>query len=166
LDLNHVSDVGTLLQSCHEFRSGSEQLRWYAEQMRSARMTPFVLTLSNEKSSAVRGLCQGEWGRLVRRGTLAAAGFGYFGEVADERGFPWYNTSLNGSGALYQDTFSQFVTAQDNYLLFRFTRGARQMQVELKCLSDGSVLHTRTLPARGWSTALPSGQDADESQAP
>ncbi len=154
LDLNHVSDAGTLLQSCHEFRSGSEQIRWYAELMREENRAPFTITLCNEKSSTVRGLCQGEWGRLVRRGTLAATGFGYFGEVAEEQGFLWYNTSLNGRGDQYKDPLSKFVTAEDNYLLFRLRRGAAQMQSELKRLSDGQVLDRQSLNARARAARL------------
>jgi len=148
LDLNHVSDVGTLLQSCHDFRSNSEQLRWYTALMSTGSGWPYTLTLNNEKCSSVRNLCNGEWGRLIRKGTLCATGFGYFGEFSDENGFPWYNTSLNGRGDLYKDPCSQFVTQEDNYLLFRCTRGAPQMHVDIKRLSDGKILNTQALNAR------------------
>ena len=147
LDLNHLSDMGTLLQTCHNFSSSSEQFVWYKKVMQKVPRPPFVITLFNAKSSAVRNLVQGDWGRMIRRGTLAATGFGYFGERAhDNQGFPWYNTSLNGKGDLYKDAGSKFHVRDDNYLLFTFKRGESQMKAEIKRLSDGASLDSRYWP--------------------
>lgn len=146
LDLSHVQDTGTFLQSCNDYRADSCQLRWFRQMMLEAPPAQFIVILSNEKSSTVRGLVQGEWGRLIRRGTLAATGFGYFAERAEEQGFPWYNTSLNGKGNVYKDAFSQFLARENNYLLFTLKRGAPQMKVEIKRLNDGTSLDTKFWP--------------------
>ncbi|MDA3926249.1 MAG: hypothetical protein PF904_16255 [Kiritimatiellae bacterium] len=148
LDLNHLSDIGTLLQTGHDYRSNSIQLRWYAALMKDRPRWPFTLTLNNASCASVRNLCHGEWNRLIRQGTLCATGFGYFGEFSDDKGFPWFNTSLNGRGDLYKDPYSKFVAQEDNYLLFRFTRGNPQMHVDIKRLNDGKVLNTQTLNGR------------------
>jgi len=89
LDIEHVSDLGTGWQTCHDYRAGSEQYRWYDEQTERCK-AGFVVTLLNERSSC-RGLEKGAWGRLFERGTQAITGFGYFAERAVERGgFPYY----------------------------------------------------------------------------
>ncbi len=147
LDLNHLSDMGTLLQTCHAFSSSSPQFTWYSKVMRMQPCPPLTLTLFNARSSAVRNLVQGNWGRMIRRGTLAATGFGYFGERAqDDQGFPWYNTSLNGKGDLYKDPGSKFHVRENNYLLFTFKRGDSRMKAEIKRLSDGESLDSRYWP--------------------
>lgn len=145
LDLNHVQDLGSLLQTCHDYREGSEQLAWYRGVMETAGPR-FIVTLNNERSSAVRGLAKGEWARLMRMGTLTATGFGYFAERAELAGYAWYNTSLKGKGDVYRDPHSQFLAGEDSYLLFRFNKGARALSVEIKRLSDGGVLDASNWP--------------------
>lgn len=147
LDLNHMQDQGTLLQSCHDFGEGSEQLAWYREVM-EGKAPCFTLTLNNEKSSVTRGLAKGEWGRLMRRGTLTATGFGYFAERAETEGYPWFNTSLNGRGDVYRDPASAFLASEDSYLLFRFRRGQAEMTAEIRRLADGAVLDAKKVEAR------------------
>ena len=147
VDLNHVQDFGTLLQTCHDYRETSEQLAWYRGVMEGAGPR-FTLTLNNEKSSVVRGLARGEWGRLMRLGTLSATGFGYFAERAEEGGYPWFNTSLSGTGTVYKDPSSRFVASENSYLLFRFRKGAPTVRVELKRLADGQVLDASDWPKR------------------
>ena len=147
LDLNHLSDMGTLLQSCHSFSTGSPQLTWYSKIMRRQPAPLLTITLFNAKSSVVRNLVKGDWGRHIRRGTLAATGFGYFGERAqDKYGFPWYNTSLNGKGDLYKDSGSKFHVRENNYLLFTIKRGEARVKTEIKKLSDGTSLDSRYWP--------------------
>ena len=147
VDLNHVQDFGTLLQTCHDYREASEQLAWYRGVMEGAGPR-FTLTLNNEKSSVVRGLARGEWGRLMRRGTLTATGFGYFAERAEEGGYPWFNTSLSGTGTVYKDPSSRFIASENSYLLLRFRKGAPTLRVELKRLADGQVLDASDWPKR------------------
>ena len=149
LDLNHVQDFGSQLQTCHDYRETSEQLVWYRGVMEGAGPR-FTLTLNNEKSSVVQGLATGEWARLLRRGTLTATGFGYFAERAEKDGFPWFNTSLSGKGAAYKDADSRFFASENSYLLFRFKKGAATMRVEIKRLEDGQVLD-----ASEWPQARP-----------
>lgn len=146
LDLNHVQDLGTLLQTCHDYREGSEQLAWYRGVMEGAGPR-FTLTLNNEKSSVVQGLAKGEWARWMRRGTLTATGFGYFAERAERDGYPWFNTSLNGKGDVYRDPHACFLARENSYLLFQFKRGAVRMEASLRRLEDGTVLDAVTLPA-------------------
>ncbi len=150
LDLNHVQDLGTLLQTCHDYREASEQLAWYRGVMEGPGPR-FTLTLNNEKSSVVQGLAKGEWARLMRRGTLTATGFGYFAERAERDGLPWFNTSLNGKGTVYKDPASRFIASENSYLLFRFKKGSATVRVEIKRLADGQVLD-----ASEWPQARPS----------
>lgn len=145
LDLNHVQDLGTFHQTCHDYREGSEQLAWYKGVMEGPAPR-FTVTLNNEKSSVVRGLAKGEWARLMRKGTLTATGFGYFAERAEADGYPWFNTSLNGKGDVYRDPSSKFLASENNYLLFRFKTGAPALRVEIKRLSDGAVLDASDWP--------------------
>ena len=145
LDLNHVQDWGTFHQTCHDYGEGSEQLAWYKGVM-AEQDSRFTLTLNNEKSSVVRGLAKGEWARQMRKGSLTATGFGYFAERAEEDGYPWFNTSLNGKGDVYRDPLSKFLARENTYLLFRFKRGASRMRVEIKRLADGQVLDASEWP--------------------
>jgi hypothetical protein len=145
VDLNHVQDLGTLLQTCHDYREASEQLAWYRGVMEGPAPR-FTLTLNNEKSSVVQSLAKGEWARLMRRGTLTATGFGYFAERAEKDGFPWFNTSLNGTGDVYKDPASCYLARENSYLLFRFRKGLAKMQVEIKRLKDGQVLDASEWP--------------------
>src|SRR5262249_23587725 len=50
LDLNHVSDRGTKLQSCHDFKKGSEQFDWYEKLMAKRPENYFIVTLHNEQN--------------------------------------------------------------------------------------------------------------------
>lgn len=147
VDLSHVSDFGTTWQSCHAFDRGSEQFRWYREQMNDPRRPPFVVTLYNERNATVRGLAGGAWGEEIRRGTLAVSGFGHFAERAEADGVAYYNTSLNGKGDRYPDPRSEFLAGEDSYLLLTFRNGADRMTAELKSLGGG-VLDRREWPAR------------------
>lgn len=145
LDLNHVQDLGTFLQTCHDYRETSEQLAWYRGVMEGPGPR-FTLTLNNEKSSVVQSLAKGEWARLMRRGTLTATGFGYFAERAEQDGYPWFNTSLNGKGTVYKDPASRYIASENSYLLFRFRKGGETMRVEIKRLEDGQVLDVSDWP--------------------
>lgn len=138
LDLNHVSDFGTTWQSCHPFQKGSKQYRWYQDVMAESRQ-PFVVTLYNEKNSTVRQLGGGSWGEMIRKGTLAITGFGYFAERAEVGGFSLYNTSLSGRGDRYPDPQSKFLKGEDNYVLLTVHPQPPKMTVEIKSL-DGIVL--------------------------
>ena len=143
LDLNHTSDMGTTWQTCHPFHMNSVQYEWYKRQMEPPR-PPLVVTLFNERNATVRGQANGSWGKLLRNGTIAITGFGYFAERADVDGFPCYNTSLSGKGTKYPDPKSQFLASEDSYILLTFVRNPLKMTVELKRL-DGPVLDRKHL---------------------
>lgn len=138
LDLNHLSDFGTTWQSCHPSGRESEQFAWYRKVVADADQ-PFVVTLYNEKNSTVRQLERGAWGDMIRQGTLAVTGFGYFAERAEVEGFQYYNTSLSGRGDRYPDPRSKFLKSADSYLLLTIRRTPPRMTAELKSL-DGTVL--------------------------
>ena len=106
LDLNHISDMGTTWQTCHPFDKDSAQYQWY-EQLMGGPMPPLVVTLYNERNASVRSQVGGSWGTMLRRGTIAITGFGYFAERAEVDGFTYYNTSLSGKGDKYPDPKSQ-----------------------------------------------------------
>jgi hypothetical protein len=106
-----------------------------------------LITVFNEKSSQVRGLEGGEWGRMIGRGSLAITGFGYFGERAEVDGTTYYNTSVSGTGSRYPDPKSAALYSTDNYLLLRFRRRGLELTVELKDLA-GAVLDRKEFKPR------------------
>jgi hypothetical protein len=138
LDLNHISDMGTTWQTCHPFDKGSAQYQWY-EKLMTGPLPPFVVTLYNERNASVRAQAGGSWGDMLRRGTIAITGFGYFAERAEVDGFTCYNTSLNGKGNRYPDPKSDFLASEDSYILLTVTKNPLKMAVEIKNL-DGQVL--------------------------
>lgn len=139
LDLNHISDMGTTWQSCHEFHKGSKQFQWYRKLMDEGAPQRFVVTLYNESNLSTRTQEDGTWHDLIRQGTLAITGFGYFAERAEVDGFGYYNTSINGKGTRYPDPHSKFFASTDSYLLLTITKKPLKMTVEIKGL-DGTVL--------------------------
>lgn len=145
-DLSHLSDMGTNWQTCHPFAKGSEQFAWYEGLMKEST-EPFLITLYNEKSSTVRGLAGGEWGRLIARGSAAITGFGYFAERAEVEGFPYFNTSIKGKGAAYKDPKAAAFFSEDNFLLLTFRREPRKLKVEIRAV-DGRVLDMREIDPR------------------
>jgi hypothetical protein len=138
LDLNHISDMGTTWQTCHPFDKGSAQYRWY-ERLMSGPLPPFVVTMYNERNASVRAQAGGSWGKMLRRGTIAITGFGYFAERAEVDGFTCYNASLNGKGNRYPDPKSDFLASEDSYILLTVTKNPLKMAVEIKNLG-GQVL--------------------------
>ena len=97
------------------------------------------MTLYNERNASVRSQVGGSWGTMLRRGTIAITGFGYFAERAEVDGFTYYNTSLSGKGDKYPDPKSKFLASENSYVLLTFTRNPLKMAVEIKNL-DGQVL--------------------------
>ncbi|MBW3598447.1 MAG: hypothetical protein KY475_14395, partial [Planctomycetes bacterium] len=110
LDFNHISDFGTTWQTCHAFAEDSDQFRWYEKLMEEP--PGLVVTLYNERNASIRNQAQGKWHDLFRRGTICITGFGYFAERAEVGGFPYYNTSLNGTGNQYPNPHSKFLAGQ------------------------------------------------------
>lgn len=147
LDLNHTGDHGSTWQSCHPWQVDSPQFRWYADTM-AAERAGFVLTLMNEKRTALEAAGKGIWMREWAKGNALVTGFGYFAERAElEGGLPYFNTCLKGDGDLYLDPASKFHARQDNYLLLTLRAGAETMRAELKGL-DGEVLDAVEIPRR------------------
>lgn len=136
LDLNHIQDLGTTWQTCHSYDRASPQFQWFDHISSETGRPKFLVTLHNEKSSAMRSQEKSAWHEMFRRGTIAVTGFGYFAERAEVDGFSYYNTAL-GAGAKYPDPKSQFFAAQASYLLLTYAEG--RMTAELKSL-DGAVL--------------------------
>ena len=147
LDMQHLSDVGTTFQTCHDYHRGSEQFLWYDEQTRNAK-TGFVVTLLNADSRC-RNLEKGAWHEMFSRGTVFITGFGYYAERAVERnGFPYYNTcAAKPNGAVYRDPMAVVCEPSANYMLLTFDRAAGKMTVDLKRL-DGSVIDRQTYTRR------------------
>lgn len=145
LDLNHISDMGTTWQTCHPFARDSAQYQWYEELMDGPK-PPLVVTLYNERNASVRAQVGGAWGAMLRRGTIAITGFGYFAERAEVDGFTCYNTSLSGKGDKYPDPKSQFLASENSYVLLAFTKKPLKMVVEIKSL-EGQVLDRKEFGA-------------------
>jgi len=138
LDLNHISDMGTTWQACHPLDKESDQYQWYKNLMAGSK-PPFVVTLYNERNASVRAQEGGAWGDMLRQGTIAITGFGYFAERAEVDGFTCYNSSLNGKGTRHPDPKSAFLASENSYILLTFTKKPPKMVVEIKGL-DGRVL--------------------------
>ena len=151
LDLSHTQDQGTTWQTNHPFLAGSPQYEWYREIMASSSQ-PFLITLYNERNSAVRGFAGGEYGRMIGKGSLAITGFGYFAERAEVDGVTYYNTSVGGKGTPYPDPKSALLKSEDNFILLTFRRTPRELRVELKNFG-GEVLDSKTFSPRPGSTA-------------
>jgi hypothetical protein len=146
LDLNHISDMGTTWQTCQPLDKDSAQYRWY-DRLMSGPKPPLVVTLYNERNASVRSQAGGSWGSMLRRGTIAITGFGYYAERAEVDGFTCYNTSLGGKGHTYPDPKSQFLASENNYILMTFARKPLKMTVEIKSL-DGRVLDSKEFEAK------------------
>jgi hypothetical protein len=112
LDLNHISDMETTWQACHPFDKDSAQYQWYGNLM-AGPQSPFVVTLYNERNASVRSQERGSWGEMLRQGTIAITGFGYFAERAEVDGFTCYNASLSGKGDRYPDPKSDFLASEE-----------------------------------------------------
>jgi len=147
LDLNHISDMGTTWQACHSFDKGSAQFQWYKKLMEGPKPL-LVVTLYNERNASVRAQERGSWGEMLRQGTIAITGFGYFAERAEVDGFTCYNTSLSGKGARYPDPRSKFLASENSYILLTFAKKPPRMTVEIKGL-DGKVLDRKEFEAAG-----------------
>jgi hypothetical protein len=145
LDLQHISDIGTTYQSCHEFKKGSPQFEAYSALMNGAKPA-LTVTIINERNGSMRAQEKSEWHRLFTKGTAVISGFGYFAERADVDGFSYYNTALSGKGAKYPDPKSAFFASEDSYVLMTVKAGEKKIRVELKKLDDGSVLHAMDEP--------------------
>jgi hypothetical protein len=145
LDLSHTPDQGTTWQTNHPFTTGAPQFVWFGEQI-ARRDRRFVITLQNERSGTMRNYEKGAWGRMFQQGSAVITGFGYFAELAEVEGFPYFNTAL-GAGDKYPDPQSKFFATEPSYVLLRFQRGAKSFTVELKNLA-GTVLDRSEWPAR------------------
>lgn len=147
LDLNHISDFGTTWQTCHPWQEDSVQFQWYAKTMGELK-SGFVVTLMNEKQTALNGATKGAWQREFQRGSALITGFGYFQERAEiESGLPVFNTCLKGDGSLYLDPRTRFHAQEDGYLLLTLKAGAPTMRVEIKNLK-GAVLDSIEIAKR------------------
>ncbi len=147
LDLNHLSDFGTTWQTCHAWQKDSEQFQWYSGVMGEAR-EDFVVTVMNEKRTALEAAGKGLWAEQYLKGSALVTGFGHFAERSELAGrFPYFNTSVIGTGSLYLDPHSKFHASEDSYLLLTLKSDKRVMRAELKSL-NGVVLEKIEIPSR------------------
>ncbi len=150
LDFNHISDFGTTWQSCHAFDADSDQFHWYkslTEQPNPFDVSPFVVTLYNERNASIRYQAGKQWHDLFRRGTCCISGYGYYAERAEFDGFTYYNSSLSGTGNQYPDPHSQLLLGEDSYVLLTIQRNG-PMTVELKNPKTGKVLDRKEFPRK------------------
>ncbi|MDO4585415.1 MAG: hypothetical protein Q4D62_15110 [Planctomycetia bacterium] len=145
LDLNHINDMGTSLQTCHAWDRESEAIQDYRKWLDDENR--FLITVQNEKNDHIRSCEKGAWGELFPKGTLSISGFGYFAERSEVDGFSYYNTSLRGRGDRYPDPKKVFFASEDTFLLLTFTTG-EPLVVEIVRVSDGNVLDRKTFPGR------------------
>lgn len=136
LDLNHISDFGTSLQTCHAWQKDSEQFQWFDRVSQCEK--EFLITFQNERCATVRSAESGAWQTLLARGTLLVAGFGHYAERAEADGLTCFNTSLYGRGAKYPDPKKTFFASTDNFLLLTLTPG--RLLCELRDTNSADVL--------------------------
>lgn len=137
LDLNHVSDFGTSLETCHSWKKEDEQFAWYQNRVNNAEER-ILVTVQNEKCSTVRGLDGGAWTPLIRKNAFFIAGFGNYAERTVLDGTTYFNTSTYGRGDKYPEPKNAFFAGIDNFLLLTVKDGKAAAQ--LRNLDDGSPL--------------------------
>lgn len=142
LDLNHINDLGSTWQTCHDFHIGSEQFNWFKTMMET-RPKGYVITLNNEKNGSMRAQGHGLWQELFQKGTAVITGYGYFAERAEVDGFPYFNTSLK-AGDMYPDEYSKMIQQVGGYILLRCSKN-NPVKLEMKKLNgeviDSKILH-------------------------
>lgn len=147
VDMSHTGDFGTPNQACKAFGTDSEQLRWYGETM-DATGAGHVITLYGETSRKVRGHAEGEWKRLIEKGSIAISGECYHAERTDVGGFSYYNSSVRGNGTFGIDPDAAFLDKEASYQLLTFDRDSGRMTVDLKALKDGRLLDQKIFEKR------------------
>ena len=145
LDAEHLVDVGTTFQSCHDIGETSEQFRWYDERS-AARKTKWGVTLFNEEAKLFRGCCKGAWHRMMARGTIGISGYGYYALRAEmPDGMIYYNTCIaDPNGFVYHDPSEKLIEASSNYMLLDFDCKAKTMTVRLKESGTGRLIDEKT----------------------
>ena len=139
LDLNHTSDFGTSLQTCHDWRRGSDQFEWYDRVSRDGAEKRFMVTFQNEQCGAMRNKENGAWHEMFSRGTCMIAGFGHYAErVVTPNGMTYFNTSNYGRGDKYADPKKVFCESVDNFLLV--TVRPAELKAELRDWNSGEAL--------------------------
>lgn len=146
LDLSHTPDAGTTWQSCQAFDTGSAQFTWYRDAMASSHQR-FVLTVYNEWHHLVGKLAEGEWMKLIKRGSAAVSGFGLFAEQADFDGLPCFNTALKTGDIYSNGPRTRFYQKAPSYLLFSIPKEVGPLRAEFKSL-DGRLMNTTVWPGR------------------
>jgi hypothetical protein len=147
VDMSHTRDFGTPEGACHAFGKDSEQLKWY-EQTISATRAGFVITIYGETSGTVRRHADGEWKRLIEKGTFGISGECYHAERTLVDGFTYYNSSVRGNGTFGHDPQAAFSDKAASSKLITLDREAGTMTVALKALDDGRVLDQQTFRKR------------------
>ncbi len=136
LDLNHIYDHGTSLQSSHAWQVDSEQFQWFERVMNCEKK--FIVTFQNEKCSTVRSSEKAAWEKVLAYGDALIAGFGHYAERAEKDGMKYFNTSYYGCGDKYPDRFKTYFESRDNFLLL--TVQPKKMVYELRDIHDATVL--------------------------
>ncbi|MDO4576123.1 MAG: hypothetical protein Q4D98_13020 [Planctomycetia bacterium] len=142
LDLNHVSDRGTSLETCHGWDSASEQFVWYQKVMENATEQTIV-TIQNEAYPTVRKLAGGLWKPLLQKNDFFVAGFGHYAERTFLDGTTYFNTSTYGRGDRYPYANNAFFASADNFLLLVVGKDASST-ARLMRLEDGLPLESPT----------------------
>jgi hypothetical protein len=146
LDLNHIDDRGTTWQSCHNFKKGSEQFRWYEKLTAKRPEGFFIVTLHNEHNLTMRDQEEGAWGKTFRKGHLVISGCGYYAERDEVNGMTYLNTALTEPLHNAKPKV-KFHANEPSYVLMTFHKGKATMTVELKNL-DGVMLDRTTIAKR------------------
>ncbi|MDO4425517.1 MAG: metallophosphoesterase family protein [Planctomycetia bacterium] len=137
LDLNHLSDFGTSLETCHPWQKNSEQFHWF-DQISQCEEN-FLITFQNAQCAGARNKENGEWHKMFARGTIMIAGFGHYAERAETPdGMTYFNTSNYGRGDRYPDPHNKFFESIDNFLLLTVTPG--KLVSEIRDWDSGSTL--------------------------
>lgn len=146
LDLSHISDMGTLAQSCPPFGRTSDQFKWYRETVKT-RPSRFMITYLNESGPNVRRQEKGMWENMLRQGSAVLIGFGSFAERAEVRGMPYFTTALKVLDQFSDAAHARFYRPVESYTLLTIPRSGELMTVELKSL-DGATLDRTEWPGK------------------
>lgn len=146
LDMSHTRDFGTPDQACHPFGKDSEQLKWYKNTINNTT-AGHVITIFGETGGTVRAHADGEWGRLIKQGSLAISGECYHAERVAVDGITYYNSSVRGNGTFGIDPNPAFLDKSASYLLLTLNKETGKMTAALKTL-DGKLLEKQTFEKR------------------
>lgn len=120
LDTNHISDISTGWQSCHEVGADSEQFQWF-DKVLSNSSEKYIIAFYNESNGSMRGTNKGIWTKLFDKCSLCVSGYGHYLELAKTPSGMFYANNSFVAGAHYKDKSNAiFSEPKGGFILLKF----------------------------------------------